>query len=79
MPVTDDILWLLKDGKWYPLEDIAEKVGISRIKTETVIKFLSEYNFIQLSKNNEKAKLQTPTQLFIKKIIQLEQETMLNP
>ena len=74
MTIIDDILWFLKDGKWHSIEEITEKMGLSKTKTEIALEFLSKYNFIQRRKDDTKAKLQSSTQKFIIEILKLEQE-----
>ena len=78
MSTIDDILWLLKDGEWHDLKEIAEKVALPQTKAELVVSFLGEYDFIQLNENNKKVRLQPPLLEFIKEIQRLEQETALS-
>ena len=75
MSVIDDILWLLKDGEWHDLQEIAEKVPLSPAKTELVVSFLAEYDFVQLNENTKEVKLQSPLLKFINELQRLEQET----
>ena len=74
MTIVDDVLWFVKDGKWHNIQEIKEKTGLSKTKTELVLGFLGEYNFIQLSKEHTKAKIQKSTQNFINDILKLEEE-----
>ena len=74
MSTIDDILWLLKDGKWHNLEEITINLALPKTKTDLAVSFLAEYNFIQLNKNNERAKLQPSTLEFLNEIQQLEKE-----
>ena len=74
MTIIDDILWFLKDGKWHSIEEITEKMGLSKTKTEIALEFLTKYNFIQRRKDDAKAKLQSSTRKFIIEILKLEQE-----
>jgi len=54
--VADEILRLLRDGKWHDLRDIAEKCS-KQSKVEITISFLSEYGFIEVNKKGQKARL----------------------
>jgi len=76
MSVIDEILWLLKDGEWHDLEEIAKKRALPKNKAELAFRFLAEYDFIQLNKNTKKVKLHPSTLEFIKQIQQLEKETL---
>jgi DNA-binding IclR family transcriptional regulator len=73
MSAIDDILWLLKDGKWHNVEDITQSVALPKSKAETVISFLGEYNFIQLNENVKKIKIQPSMLEFIEGIQRLEE------
>lgn len=57
MLVVEEILELLKDGKWRDLDEIMEKTRISKRKVEIVTSFLEKYGFIQLDKERGRAKL----------------------
>jgi predicted transcriptional regulator len=74
MSAINDILWLLKDGKWHTLEEITTNLELPQTKTDLAVNFLAEYNFIQLNKTNEKAKLHPSTLEFVTEIQQLENE-----
>jgi len=72
--VMNEILGLLKDGKWHDLNEIMEEFRLTRSGAETVTNFLAEYNFIQLDKERQRARL-TPSALsFLKKIQQIEEK-----
>ena len=74
MSAIDDILWLLKDGEWYHLKDIAEKIAVSQVKVEIAVSFLGEYNFVQLNKKGKRVRLQPAIIKFIDKIQRVERE-----
>lgn len=74
MTIVDNVLWFVNDGKWHNIEEIKEEMGISKTKTEIVLEFLSEYNFIQLNKEHTKAKIKKSTRNFIIEIAKLEEE-----
>ena len=74
MPEVDDILKLLENGKWHDLKEIGKKIQLQYLDIASITKFLSKYNFIKLDKERRKAKLDSSTQDFLKKISQLEDE-----
>jgi hypothetical protein len=78
MTTIDNILSLLKDGKWHNREEITEKIGLSETKTELALNFLREYNFIRFSNDIKKAKLEPSTQRFILELLTFEQEETLD-
>lgn len=78
MSAIDEILWLLKDGKWHDLKEVTEKVALSKIKTEIAVSFLREYNFILLNEKTKKVRLQPSTREFIEEIQRLEKEEALS-
>ena len=77
MSNIDEILWLLKDGEWHDLKEIAEKVALPQDKVEMVASFLAEYDFIQLKENNKQAKLKPTILEFFKEIQRIEKEDAL--
>jgi DNA-binding IclR family transcriptional regulator len=74
MSALDNILWLLKDGKWHDVQEITNTVALPKAKAELVINFLEEYNFIQLDQDVKKIKLQTSMLEFIEGIQRLEEK-----
>jgi hypothetical protein len=74
MSAIDDVLWLLKDGEWYHLKDIAEKTAVPEVKVKIAISFLGEYNFVQLNKKIRTVRLQPSIIKFINKIQRIEKE-----
>ena len=71
---AETILRLLENGKWHYLTDIEEKTHLNIGKVENVTKFLAKYNFIVLDEVEQKVKLDPPTNMFFKRIRQLENE-----
>jgi len=51
-----------------------EEIRLTRSEAETVTNFLAEYNFIQLDKERQRAKLTPPAFSFLKKIQRIEEE-----
>jgi DNA-binding IclR family transcriptional regulator len=77
MSTIDEILWLLKDGEWHDLEEIAEKAEIPQVKAEMVVSFLGEYDFIQINKDLKKVKLKPSILEFFNEIQRIEKEDAL--
>ena len=75
MSAIDDILWLLKDGKWHDVQEVTKTVALPKAKAEMVISFLGEYDFIQLNENEDakKIKLKPSMLQFIEGIRRLEE------
>ena len=71
---AETILRLLEDGKWHYLKDIEEKTHLNSGKVENVTKFLAKYNFVKLDEAKQKVKLDPPTNRFLKRLRQLENE-----
>ncbi len=78
MSTIDKILWLLKDGEWHNLKEIAEKATLPKVKAEMVVSFLGEYDFIQLNENLKRAKLKPSIRKFFEEIQRIEKEDVLN-
>ena len=72
MSAIDEILCLLKDGKWHDLKEITKKVAMPKFKAEMAVNFLGEYDFIQLNENIRRVKLQPSILKFIEEIQRLE-------
>ena len=72
MSTIDDVIMLLKDGKWHDIQEVTETVALPKPKTEMIISFLKEYNFIQHEEDTKKIKLQASMLEFIEGIQRLE-------
>ena len=72
--VIDEILWLLKDGKWRSLREIIEKCSSPESKVKMSVSFLWEYDFIQMDESGRKAKLRPPMLKFVDEIQRVERE-----
>ena len=77
MPNVEDILELLENGEWHDLKETKRKTRLQDLDITSVTKFLAQYNFIKLDKEGKKAKLDSSTKDFLKKIRQLEGEEKL--
>ena len=71
---TETILLLLENGKWHYLKDIEKETQLDSVKVETVTKFLAKFNFVKLDEAKQKVKIDPPTNRFLKRIRQLENE-----
>ena len=71
---TDTILRLLENGRWHHLKDLEKEAQLTSCKVEVVTKFLAHYNFIKLDKTGQKVKIDPPTNRFLKRIQELENE-----
>jgi hypothetical protein len=71
---TETILRLLENGKWHYLKDIEKETQLDSAKVEIVTKFLAKYNFVKLDEAKQKVKIDPPTNRFLKRIRQLENE-----
>jgi len=72
--VMDDILKLLEDGKWHNIREIIDNSKLHERKVEMFMNFLSKYNFVELDKKRQKAKLTPSLYKFVKKIKILEEK-----
>ncbi len=72
MSTIDDIIMLLKDGKWHNIQEVTETVALPKSKADMVISFLEEYDFIQHEEGTKKIKLQASMLEFIEGIQRLE-------
>lgn len=78
MWVIDEILWLLKDGKWHNLGDTAKKASVHELTAQTITRFLSSYKFMEFDEENRKVRLRPLTLDFINEIQCIEEEEDIN-
>ncbi len=52
-----EILETLSDGKWHSIEEIQQKMKLSRIQIQKIITFLKEYNFVAIDEANKKIRI----------------------
>ena len=62
----DDLITLINDGRWHPIEEILNKTQLAKPKTEEILHFLTDYNFILLNDEHKKAKITLSLQKFLK-------------
>jgi len=58
----DEIVALLQNGQWHPLNDILTKTNLPKTKTTQILQFLTAYNFITLDRQQRTARI-TPSLL----------------
>ena len=77
MSAIDDVLELLRDGRWHDVREAGKKSRLHESKVEIILGFLAKYKFIVLNKERQKAKL-TPAMLrFLKEIQGLKKKNTL--
>lgn len=74
MPRIDEILCILRNGKWHDIREISQKTHMDTLKVELLTNFLLEYNFIELDKKLCKTRLTKPLLQFLRKIEETEKE-----
>jgi DNA-binding IclR family transcriptional regulator len=74
MPQIDEILSILRNGRWHDIKEICEKTQLNTLKVELLTNFLLEYNFIELDKKECRTRLTRPLFQFLKKIEETENE-----
>jgi DNA-binding IclR family transcriptional regulator len=74
MPQIDEILSILRNGRWHDIKEICEKTHLNTLKVELLTNFLLEYNFVELDKKECKTRLTRPLFQFLKKIEETENE-----
>jgi len=74
LPQIDEILDVLKNGKWHNLKMISEKTRLQELKVEMLTNFLAEYDFIELNKKEHKTRLTPPLLAFLRKVRDLEKK-----
>lgn len=53
----------LENGEWHELDKIFEKCKLSEVKVKKILKFLEEYDFIEI--NGRKMRVSTSLQRFL--------------
>ena len=64
MQVMDDILTFLKSGQWYTVKDVVEGCSLPECKIGTVLKFLDEYDFLQMNPKEQKVRIHPNSKKF---------------
>jgi len=58
----DEIVALLQNGQWHPLDDLITKTKLPKAQTHRILQFLTAYNLITLDRQQRQAKI-TPSLL----------------
>lgn len=74
MWLVNEMLVLLKDGKWHNLEEIARNLRSNEIKTQIVVRFLSSYDFIEFDEKRHQVKLRPLILEFVDEIQHISEE-----
>jgi len=74
VPPIDEILEVLKDGKWHNLSEIVGKFQLHEFRVGIIMSFLAECNFIDLDTQRQKVKLTHSVLNFLQKIQRIERE-----
>jgi len=74
LPQIDEILHVLKNGKWHDLKEIFEKTELQELNVELLTHFLAKYDFIELDEREHKTRLAPPFFDFLKKIRNIEEK-----
>ena len=69
MSAIDEVVDLLKDGKWHPLKDLAKNLKLTQENLQQIIQFLKNLDLIKLGTKQQQALIN----LDLKQLIDLEQ------
>lgn len=72
----DNIVELLKDGKWHTVKEISRESKIHEFKIEILTNFLAGYSFLELNKKEKKAKSSRVFAEFLKKAQRIRTSTL---
>jgi DNA-binding IclR family transcriptional regulator len=64
----DQILDILKDGKWHSLQEIIDQTKIQERKVRLITSFLQKFQLVQLEKKNKRIRVDALTKQFIEMI-----------
>lgn len=67
----DKILNLLKTGEWYSLQEVIDGCLLPESKVKLVLKFLNQFNFIEINDKEQKVRLRSQTFSFLNQIDEL--------
>jgi len=60
------VIDIIKNGQWHTLADIINKAKLSEPKTNKILEFLTNYNFIDLDSEHKKVKVTLSLMKFLK-------------
>lgn len=64
----DKVVDVLNDGKWHLITEIMGKCNLSMTEVKSVLRFLLEYEFVEISMDGRKVKIATSLQKFLLKV-----------
>jgi len=64
----DQLIAVLKDGEWHPIDEVIEKCGLSTSEAQSVIEFLKRYEFIEIDIDSQKVRIASSLQRFLLKV-----------
>lgn len=64
----DLIVNVIKNGEWHQLQEIFEKCKLPKVKVENILKFLVDYDFIEINGSRRKVKVSPSLQKFLEEI-----------
>ena len=70
MSIVDEVVEILKDGKWHSLSEIAKRLKLKPKKTEGILQFLAECDFATFDQKNNTAIINPE----LKELILLEEQ-----
>lgn len=56
-PQIENVIELLKDGKWHTIREISQRTKLHEFKIEVLTDFLADYSFLEFNKEKGRAKL----------------------
>ena len=56
----DEVVDIIKNGRWHTLEDVIKEARLPKPKTNKILEFLADYDFICLDSKRQKVKV-TPS------------------
>ena len=62
----DEVIDIIKNGQWHTLESIIDKATLHEFKTNKILEFLANHNFIDLDNEHKKAKVTPSLMEFLK-------------
>jgi len=62
----NEVVDIIKNGQWHTLKDITNKAKLPKPKTNRILEFLANYNFIHLDSRHKKVKVTLSLMKFLK-------------
>ena len=61
----DSVINVLKNGEWHELKEIFKTCKLPEVKVESILKFLVEYDFIEINGIGRRVKVSPSLQKFL--------------